>query len=54
MTEHVDPIETRFQHIEIRLTALEIGQKWRVWIAGMTLALIVGNFSVTIATALHL
>ena len=50
----IDPQESRLQLIETRLTALEIGQKWLIWGVGITLAMVVGNFAVTIAMALHL
>ena len=50
----VDPLATRLQTMETRLTALEIGQKWLIWGVGISLAMIVGNFAVTIAMALHL
>lgn len=37
-----------------RLTALEIGQRWLIWGVGILMPLVVGNFAVTIAMALHL
>ncbi len=50
----VAPMESRMQLIESRLINLEVGQKWIVWIVGIILALIVGNFAVTIAMAIHM
>lgn len=49
-----DPLESRLQSIEIRIAALEISQRWLQWGVGITLAMVVGNFAVTIAMALHL
>jgi hypothetical protein len=46
-----DPLESRLQSMETRLTALEIGQECLHWGVGLTLAVVVGNFAVTIAMA---
>ena len=37
-----------------RLTNVEVGQKWIIWIVGIILAMVVGNFAVTIAMAIHM
>ncbi len=50
----IDGIDRRLDGIDTRLISLEIGQKWLVWGVGITLAMVMGNFAVTIAMALHL
>lgn len=50
----IDPMEGRLQSMETRLIEFEIGQKWMIWIVGIILAMVVGNFAVTIAMAIHL
>lgn len=57
----VDPLESRLLAIEgdihsidRRVADIETGQKWLMWVVGITLAMVVGNFAVTIAMAIHM